>query len=47
MDIEIKTWLQDIERLIDEIQSFLPDKRDFFEFKNDLKTKKEVKKLLE
>ncbi len=30
MEIEIKTWLQDIDRSIDEIYSFLPVKRDFF-----------------
>ncbi len=36
MDLEIKTWLQDIDRSIDEIYSFLPAKRDFFEFQKDL-----------
>lgn len=30
---EIKTWLLDIKKAIQEINEFLPDKRDFFEFK--------------
>lgn len=44
MDLEIKAWLQDIDRSIDEINSFLPERRDFNEFKNDLKTKKAVER---
>ena len=32
MELEIKTWLQDIDRSIMEIYEFLPDKRDFYEF---------------
>jgi len=47
MDLEIKTWLQDIDRSIEEIYSFLPPKRNFFEFQNDLKTKKAVERNLE
>ncbi len=47
MEIEIKTWLQDINRSIEEINSFLPSKRDFFEFQNDLKTKKAIERNLE
>jgi uncharacterized protein with HEPN domain len=47
MELEIKTWLLDIERSIDEIYSFLPSKRNFFEFQNDLKTKKAVERNLE
>jgi len=47
MELDIKTWLQDINRSIEEIYSFLPEKRDFFEFKNDLKTKKAVERNLE
>ena len=47
MELEIKTWLQDIDRSIEEIYSFLPSKRNFFEFKNDLKTKKAIERNLE
>jgi len=47
MELEIKTWLQDIDRSIEEIYSFLPSKRNFFEFQNDLKTKKAVERNLE
>jgi uncharacterized protein with HEPN domain len=47
MDLEIKTWLQDIDRSIDEIYSFLPVKRDFFEFQKDLKTKKAIERNIE
>jgi len=47
MDLVIKIWLQDIDRSIDEIYSFLPEKRDFFEFQKDLKTKKAVERNLE
>jgi uncharacterized protein with HEPN domain len=47
MKIEIKTWLEDIERSINEINSFLPKKRNFFEFEKDLKTRKAVERNLE
>ncbi len=47
MDLDIKIWLQDIDRSIDEIYSFLPAKRDFFEFQKDLKTKKAVERNIE
>ena len=47
MEHEIKTWLQDIDRSIDEIFSFLPEKRNFFEFQGDLKTKKAIERNLE
>ncbi len=47
MELEIKTWLQDIDRSIEEIYSFLPSKRNFFEFQNDLKTKKAIERNLE
>ena len=42
MEEEIHTWLEDIQRSIDEIESFLPEKRNFFEFRKDLKTRKAV-----
>ena len=32
MKHEIKVWLEDIKRSIDEIYEFLPDNKDFFEF---------------
>lgn len=32
MEKEIKTWLEDIRQSIDEIEEFLPEKRNFFEF---------------
>ncbi len=47
MALEIKTWLQDINRSIEEIYNFLPSRRNFFEFQNDLKTKKAVERNLE
>lgn len=47
MDLDIKTWLHDIDRSIVEIYSFLPEKRDFLEFQKDLKTKKAVERNLE
>lgn len=47
MELEIKTWLQDIDRSIEEIYSFLPSKRNFFEFQDDLKTKKAVERNIE
>lgn len=47
MKPEIYTWLEDIQRSIDEIFDFLPEKRDFFEFQKDLKTRKAVERNLE
>ena len=47
MKPEILSWLEDIQRSIEEIFEFLPDKRDFFEFEQDLKTKKAVERNLE
>ena len=38
MEKEIKTWLEDIRQSIDEIEEFLPEKRNFFEFQTDQKT---------
>jgi uncharacterized protein with HEPN domain len=46
-NIEIKAYLQDISQAIREIWSFLPDKRNFFEFQNDLKTRKAVERNIE
>ena len=47
MDYKINAWLEDILRSIDEIFQFLPEKRDFFEFQRDLKTKKAVERNIE
>ena len=47
MDNKINSWLEDIIRSIDEIFEFLPEKKDFFEFQKDLKTKKAVERNLE
>ncbi len=47
MDNRINSWLEDIERSIDEIFDFLPKKRDFVEFQKDLKTKKAVERNIE
>lgn len=47
MQIEIQTWLEDIKQAIDEIEEFLPKKRNFFEFKKDLKTRKAVERNIE
>ena len=47
MASEIKTWLTDIEAAIREINQFLPDKKDFKKFQNDLKTKRAIERNIE
>jgi uncharacterized protein with HEPN domain len=47
MQDEIKTWLLDIQQAIIEINDFLPDKKDFFQFKRDLKTKRAIERNVE
>lgn len=47
MDNKVNAWLEDILRSIEEIFEFLPEKRDFFEFQKDLKTKKAVERNIE
>lgn len=47
MEKEIKTWLEDIRLSIEEINSFLPEKRNFVEFQKDLKTRKAVERNIE
>jgi uncharacterized protein with HEPN domain len=47
MDNKLNAWLEDILRSIDEIFDFLPEKKDFYEFKKDLKTKKAVERNIE
>src|SRR5690606_17929483 len=47
MDNRTNAWLEDIIRCIDEIFEFLPEKRDFFEYQGDIKTKKAVERNIE
>jgi uncharacterized protein with HEPN domain len=47
MDIKIKVWLFDIQKSIEEIFEFLGENRDFFSYRDDLKTKKAVERNLE
>jgi len=47
MKPEIHTWLEDIERSITEIYEFLPINQNFFQFENDLKTRKAIERNLE
>lgn len=47
MDNRINAWLEDIERSINEIYEFLPNRTDFLEYKKDLKTKKAVERNIE
>lgn len=47
MQDDIRIWLNDIERAILEINLFLPQRRDFYEFKSDLKTKRAVERNIE
>jgi hypothetical protein len=46
MDYKIITCLLDIQQCIEEIFTFIGDKRDFNVYKKDLKTKKAVEKIL-
>lgn len=47
MEIEIEVWLRDILKAIEEINDFLPEKRNFFEFQKDLKTRKAIERNIE
>ncbi len=47
MEDEIRTWLSDIKQAIIEINEFLPDKKDFFQFQKDLKTKRALERNIE
>ena len=47
MDNGINSWLEDVERSIDEIFDFLPAQRDFIVYQKDLKTKKAVERNIE
>jgi len=43
----MQTWLEDIVRSIDETEMFLPEKRNFHEFRKDLKTRKAIERNIE
>jgi uncharacterized protein with HEPN domain len=47
MQNEIRTWLTDIKQAIEEINLFLPDKKNFLEFQKDLKTKRAIERNIE
>ncbi|HMQ49331.1 MAG TPA: DUF86 domain-containing protein [Saprospiraceae bacterium] len=47
MQVEIKVWLEDIEKAIAEINEFLPEPRNFFEFEKDIKTKRAIERNIE
>jgi len=47
MEVEVRTWLEDIIQSIDEIETFLPTKLNFFEFKKDLKGRKAIERNIE
>lgn len=48
MDIEVKTWLYDIQNAIKEIDSFFNDRRKTFEsYQNDIRTKRAVERNIE
>lgn len=47
MEIEIASCLADINQAIKEINEFLPDNKDFFEFKKDTKTKRAIERNIE
>ena len=47
MDIEIKTWLFDIQNAIKEIETFLEDIPGFSTYQKDIKTKRAVERNIE
>lgn len=47
MEIEIASCLADIKQAINEINEFLPDKKDFFQFQKDTKTKRAIERNIE
>ncbi|HPE99823.1 MAG TPA: DUF86 domain-containing protein [Bacteroidales bacterium] len=47
MENAIQTWLEDILKSIDEIYEFLPEKRNYHEFRKDLKTRKAIERNIE
>ncbi|MEM9991546.1 MAG: HepT-like ribonuclease domain-containing protein, partial [Bacteroidota bacterium] len=47
MQEEVRIWLEDIEKAILEIDTFLPHRRNFLHFQKDLKTKRAVERNIE
>jgi uncharacterized protein with HEPN domain len=47
MEKEIKVWLLDIKQAIVEIEQFLPAKREFLEFKKDIKARRAIERNIE
>ena len=47
MEGEIKVWLKDIKTAIGEINSFIPEEKNFKEFQKDLRTKRAVERNIE
>ncbi len=47
MDNKFNAWLEDILICIDEIYTFLPEKKNFLEYQQDIKTKKAVERNIE
>jgi uncharacterized protein with HEPN domain len=47
MEDDIKTRLSDIKQAIIEINDFLPDQKNFYQFKKDLKTKRAIERNVE
>ena len=47
MEYEVKIWLKDIEQAILEINSFIPEIKNFKNFQKDLKTKRAVERNIE
>ncbi len=47
MDREIVSRLADIKQAINEINTFLPDKKDFLKFQKDIKTKRAIERNIE
>ncbi len=47
MNNEVKTWLKDIEQAITEINSFIPEVKNFKAFQKDLKTRRAVERNIE
>lgn len=47
MQEEVKAWLEDMEKAIEDIYTFLPENRNFLEFQADLKTRRAVERSIE
>ncbi|MFN9500647.1 MAG: HepT-like ribonuclease domain-containing protein [Chryseotalea sp.] len=47
MDDQIRAWLKDIQQAILEIQTFIPDQKNFLLFEKDVKTKRAVERNIE